>query len=220
MQILHLSDWHCGPTQARDRIVSEGLDNHQPDILAVTGDMLPNYYPEYGNPVEAQAQRPKWEKMIEVFREAWPKAEIVAVPGNHDFCDYWIPMQVWSLDKFETQSMTVKGLRISGFRGVPAYNGHWHGERDPRELEHAVAGLDPTADIILTHAPPYGILDRVWNPLHIGITPLAEWFRTHRDKRRLHLFGHVHENGGQIEEGHNTLHSNAATMANLLTWPD
>ncbi len=171
-------------------------------------------------PVEAGRQRPVWESMAALFRCAWPSIEgIVAVPGNHDFCDYAIPGLVESFDKYEPQTIQACGLKISGFRGIPWMGGYWDGEFGSRYFDMAVSGLEPAADIVLTHVPCDGILDQI-DPIpgSTGSVALAQWFIDNpSNKRRLHAFGHIHEHGGEILERHGVCYSNAAQHFNLIT---
>lgn len=53
-------------------------------------------------------------------------------------------------------------------------------------------------DILITHGPPFGILDRVERDcgLSAGDTDLRDALEK-RIKPQLHVFGHIHENGGQ-----------------------
>lgn len=50
-------------------------------------------------------------------------------------------------------------------------------------------------DILITHTPPYGILDKTKNDKLAGSKSLREAF--FRVKPKLHVFGHIHEQGGK-----------------------
>lgn len=66
-----------------------------------------------------------------------------------------------------------------------------------------------TTALMVTHEPPFGILDR-----KIGSEPLEAAVRDVGPK--LHLFGHVHAAGGRSETHGTTLYVNAATRAVLV----
>ncbi|HNC99840.1 MAG TPA: metallophosphoesterase, partial [Myxococcota bacterium] len=51
-------------------------------------------------------------------------------------------------------------------------------------------------DILVTHGPPKGILDRVQRGGEVGCEELREALR--RVRPRLHVFGHIHEAYGQL----------------------
>ncbi|KAJ4333344.1 hypothetical protein N0V95_009454, partial [Ascochyta clinopodiicola] len=49
-------------------------------------------------------------------------------------------------------------------------------------------------DVVMTHGPPMGILDTVYNGEHVGCENLIRAMR--RCKPRMHCFGHIHEGWG------------------------
>jgi hypothetical protein len=55
----------------------------------------------------------------------------------------------------------------------------------------------PKTDILLTHSPPFGVLDRTYSNQHVGCEVLSQRLQHLRPK--IHLFGHIHEaHGAQI----------------------
>lgn len=52
----------------------------------------------------------------------------------------------------------------------------------------------PEVDIMLTHGPPYGILDTTWQDEEVGCEHLRR--AVQRCRPRLHCFGHIHEGWG------------------------
>lgn len=52
----------------------------------------------------------------------------------------------------------------------------------------------PKTDILLTHGPPQGVLDRTLTQMNVGCELLAERLQDLRPK--IHLFGHIHEAHG------------------------
>jgi len=52
-------------------------------------------------------------------------------------------------------------------------------------------------DILITHSPPYGILDKTIDGENVGSKTLLHSLES--IKPRLHIFGHIHEAYGQIE---------------------
>ena len=63
-------------------------------------------------------------------------------------------------------------------------------------------------DVLITHAPPYGILDQDGS-IHYGSYELLS--RVTAVRPRIHLFGHIHKANG-LEERGETVFSNAAMM--------
>ncbi|MBW6461826.1 MAG: metallophosphoesterase family protein [DPANN group archaeon] len=54
--------------------------------------------------------------------------------------------------------------------------------------------IDPKKLIFVTHYPPYGILDRLWNGRSVGYPEFLDFIRL--KKPTLHVFGHIHEDTG------------------------
>ena len=74
--------------------------------------------------------------------------------------------------------------------------------------EQLYAAIPEDTDVLVTHTPPYGILDRDGSILY-GSRVLLERVRTIRP--HLHLFGHIHKSCGTLSDGI-TIFSNAAIM--------
>lgn len=79
------------------------------------------------------------------------------------------------------------------------------------ELAEKWALIPDDTDILITHSPPYLILDECRNG-HVGSKSLRIMLNKIRPK--VHVFGHIHENGGQQlllkHEGPNTICVNAS----------
>ena len=64
-------------------------------------------------------------------------------------------------------------------------------------------------DVLVTHGPPHGFGDRTTETSRAGCADLR--LRVAEVQPRLHLFGHIHQDGGMWREG-------ATTFANVTTW--
>jgi hypothetical protein len=58
------------------------------------------------------------------------------------------------------------------------------------------AKIPPDVDVLITHGPPHGILDKTTQGHNIGCEELRKLFDTQSIKPRLHIFGHNHEDYG------------------------
>ena len=145
---------------------------------------------------------------------------MLSVPGNHDYASL-----VDALKKEGAQAVDltrgyadVGGLRFSGIREITYLEGEWAGEtrkEDFREVVERLMAEEP--DVILTHNPPYGILDlEKKTQLKRGIEALTSYltFRPHNVKAV--LFGHLHDQGGRQIKEMDILFSNAATTVQMV----
>ena len=95
--------------------------------------------------------------------------------------------------------------------GVWAFNYHRNTDRfNPSADVTRVKALNPVpswpeVDIMLTHGPPYGILDTTWADEEAGCQHLRQ--AVQRCRPRLHCFGHIHEGWGAERTNWSTGHS-------------
>jgi Icc-related predicted phosphoesterase len=62
-------------------------------------------------------------------------------------------------------------------------------------------------DVLITHTPPYGILDRLISGKHAECADLVHALA--RVKPKVHVFGHIHEAYGRVEQD-GTIYVNAS----------
>lgn len=62
-------------------------------------------------------------------------------------------------------------------------------------LEAKWAQISDDVDVLVTHGPPKGILDGLFDGTHVGCEHLLEAVQS-RVKPRVHIFGHIHEGYG------------------------
>ena len=240
IKIVHISDWHG---KFEDSAWAKPTLPWA-SIYIVTGDMLKNYiqydyrYCKINNipwvdPVrETHKQAEAVRKMK--FRKYLgnPDAEVVVVRGNHDFVHLKNVFKGGPTHEIgsPSQILDVCGLRVGGLRGICALDGNWSDEMDDIELEVQVSKLSSELDILVTHAPPHGVLDRVGDfgkGLSVGIKALTSYHNKQAYESgplRLHCFGHIHESFGHLHTGGRTsaplMYSNAATGFHEYIWKD
>ncbi len=116
----------------------------------------------------------------------------IFVPGNHDLC--LLDAKVDGLDS-NCFLLSSAGVEIDGLKiyGVPMFVAHM----TTNEYEENILSIPADTDILITHQPPYGILDYAKGNNYGSLT-LLEKVKEIRPK--YHLFGHVHGGYGQIEK--------------------
>lgn len=132
----------------------------------------------------------------------------IFICGNHDEPLYGADIE--GLDS-NVHYLCNSGIEIEGlkFYGVPMFFIDCYTGRQKNNY-----GLIwPDTDVLITHAPAYGILD-LDDGIHLGSHDLQEKLSTLNLKA--HLFGHVHAQHGMenrsINNGNNTIFSNGAIM--------
>lgn len=131
---------------------------------------------------------------------AQPHRHRVVIAGNHDFAfereaeaRHWITGATYLQD----EGMTIEGLRIWGSPWQPRFF-DWAFNLDRGQpLREVWSRIPDDVDVLLTHGPPHGILDRTFRGEDVGCEELLA--AVQRVRPRLHVFGHIHEAYGRLE---------------------
>jgi Icc-related predicted phosphoesterase len=139
----------------------------------------------------------------------------ILIAGNHDrlietgefHVKAWLNDNTQYLDDSGTEIESVTKCNRLKVWGSPW--SLWFDGINPRcksftckesELEKIYAKIPDDVDILITHQPPFGILDGLdgvdGSDFHVGSHSLLAELEN-RIKPKLHVFGHIHEKGGQ-----------------------
>ena len=193
-------------------------DFTEADLLIVAGDYCPNFH----GVDEAQLQL-QWiqERWLPLLKEA-PYTHKIVIAGNHD----WVHEKLPAFKEYEQSGITylqdsgvkVDGLNIYGTPWQPWFY-DWAFNFPPDDdgsIAQKVWELIPNdTDILITHGPPYRVLDRCADGRLVGCPYLANRVKTIKPK--LHVFGHIHESYGSVKID-DTIYVNAA-LCNLAYKP-
>ena len=140
-----------------------------------------------------------------------PHKRKIAVPGNHDHEDLPCTQGLFNreaevLGKEPAYMLgflggiTIDGVSFDGGPWMPmsGYDPVYAFERDDKMREERWSTLGP-CDVLVTHCPPFGILDKTRREKQLGCSILRELV-FEKIKPKYHLFGHVHESRGQVTE--------------------
>lgn len=124
------------------------------------------------------------------------KSKVYVIPGNCDPRD--LPQKIDGVaTDMHGKSINLNGYRLVGLGGsnITIFNTTFELNED--ELYN---GLDPISSegmILMTHAPSYGILDRIPSGLNVGSPAIRRIIDKYHPI--LALSGHIHEDIGVVE---------------------
>jgi hypothetical protein len=208
------------------------LDVPECDLFIIAGDSCPV---RGSHAVDVQAY---WfVKHFIPWLKGVPAKHKVFIGGNHDFLmeDAGFPALLRTIDLPDNIhylqdsgiQRTLDGPYIYGMPWVPNLptwafpaqiedSQEWdyltnHQGRMPTNLGDKIAAIPTGADIVISHGPPEGILDKVLfsSHPHVGAQAMPE--RMQKVNPALYICGHIHESYG-VKQAGDTLYANVAQM--------
>jgi predicted phosphohydrolase len=143
-----------------------------------------------------------------------PHPHKLVVAGNHDWCfarDRQAALDVLGpgVVYLEDSGTIIEGVRFWGSPWQPAFN-NWAFNLPRGEALAAKWALIPEGtDVLVTHGPPHGIGDWSGEPVRQGCRDLLA--AVQRVRPLLHLFGHIHQDGGAWQV-------DGISFANVTAW--
>ena len=172
-------------------LMHEGLRLPEGDLLIHCGDMF-----------DLRDRDPSQLGRLDAWFGEQPFDRIVCTGGNHDRILEQARTRraqpFRNAHYLEDETLHYRGLTLYGAPWLPGLPGHaFH--KDRAGLAEAWARIPAGIDILVTHSPPQGILDRSSRGMSFGCPELARELR--RIAPRVHCFGHVHASAGQARLG-------------------
>jgi Icc-related predicted phosphoesterase len=128
--------------------------------------------------------------------------KVIAIAGNHDFLFEREPELArsifQSISYLEDSGEEWEGIRFHGTPWQPWFHDWAFNLRTEDELRRKFAMIPEKTDVLISHGPPRGILDRTIEGLSVGSTSLLD--RILQVKPKLVIFGHIHEGYGMLEQ--------------------
>ena len=115
--------------------------------------------------------------------------------------------------------ITVDGISIYGTPYQPYFYGWAFNVSDSEKLTNIYKNIPEGVDILITHCPPYDILDKSHLPREkngktgeepLGSTELLNVLTEMENPPKYHCFGHIHGDGGKVEKKGETTYINAS----------
>jgi Icc-related predicted phosphoesterase len=193
VRIVAIADTHLFTS---DLVVPDG------DVLVHAGDMC------RAGTLEELTDAAAWLASL-------PHRHKVVVAGNHDCALEDEPAAARAIlapfTYLEDSEVTIEGVRFYGSPWQPEFN-DWAFNLPRGEALAAIWRRIPhRVDVLVTHGPPEGIGDYLGEglPERSGCADLRR--RVTEAAPRLHMFGHIHQDGGVWQHGE-------TTFANITTW--
>ncbi len=187
MKILFISDTH-GQHRKLQKLP-------QADILIHGGDVS-----KHGEDHEVE-DFIKWFSKLD-FRYK------IFIAGNHDF--YFEDETVNRIQRMLTENsyylcntgISIEGINFWGSPITPTYF-NWAFNKDRgKEINKYWNKIPKNTDVLITHGPPFGILDLTKPGLKVGCENLLK--KVKLIKPKYHLFGHIHEAYGIYKNTYTT----------------
>ena len=136
-----------------------------------------------------------------------PHAHKVLIAGNHDFylerqhelgqlSDYTEIINFPGCHYLLNRGVTIEGVNFYGSPFTPWYGDWAFMYKDSLEASVIWKEIKKGTDVLITHGPPHGILDKTAKGDHAGCEVLRA--ASQRIKPEVHVFGHIHEGYGGV----------------------
>eukprot|EP01083_Nonionella_stella_P040794 110591_1 len=214
--IVHISDTHLAHNPFKAWFIPKG------DILIHSGDFLsesPGTLPIDKSDGEIPKELTAFNKWLSTL----PHKYKVVIAGNHEFSldglgREYIQKILSNCIYLEDSFVELYGIKIYGSPWTRHIYGTTYAFGDEEESLYKKWNMIPNdTDIVVTHQPPWGVLDRAWqqefknedkcdicNEIHEmydhwGSKSLLSEIEK-RVKPSVHLFGHVHDENGVVDD--------------------
>ena len=147
--------------------------------------------------------------------EKQPYTHKIFIAGNHDwfFEEYGmtyinkiIPKNIHYLND---SGVEIEGFKIWGSPVQPTFLNWAFNRQRGKEISKHWKLIPADTDILITHGPPFGILDRTISNHNAGCEILLK--KVQQIQPKLHVFGHIHEGYGVVQQG-KTIFANASSI--------
>lgn len=195
MRLVCISDTH---RQHRKLVLPEG------DVLIHAGDI--GVEDHIRHLIDFNA----WLKTL-------PFKHKIVIPGNHDLIVEESPLTARAMMRDEgihfliDDEVVIDGVKFYGSPWQPWFHDWaWNAERG-EPLKRIWAKIPDDTDVLITHGPPFGVLDEViYGNKSVGCEELRK--RVLEVQPKVHVFGHIHEGYGYFSEG-KTQYVNASILS-------
>ena len=132
----------------------------------------------------------------------------IFVAGNHDWGFQMRPagsraiLKDFGITYLQDSGVTIDGIKFWGAPWQPWFNSWAFNLPRGEALREKWDLIPPGTDVLITHGPPFGVMDWVDRGEHVGCEELRD--AVLRVEPRLHVFGHIHNGYGRSRLGRTT----------------
>ena len=187
MKIYHWSDLH-----GKKPIIPEIFDGNADDLFIFTGDIAPTFVEsmkpcvKYNGQITPSSWNSYWN-----FRDIDPRMEaelqgnwiesvfkphlsenkisleqVVFLAGNHEFVN---PEKHFKYAASQApKTLEIGGVKLGLCPGSGLFTGEWSDEISDEDFGKRLHKLDADIEILLTHQPPYRMLDKTYSGERVG----------------------------------------------------
>ena len=183
MKIVFISDTHSAHRE---------LELPKGDVLVFAGDMCVSHTGASDEELVKQVRDfDSWLGELDYERK-------ICIAGNHD--KVFEKSLVTTLSNgiyLEDEYYEYKGVKFYGSPWTPHFYGAFN--TDEESLEERYNDIEDV-DVLITHGPPFGVLDSPYKGDHSGSHALR--IAVDRIKPKVHVFGHIHgDYGNEVHSG-------------------
>lgn len=191
-----ISDTHC----QHDKI----LDTRGIDVLVHCGDIsIHGAWHQINNFIQ-------WFNSVDVKYK-------IFIAGNHDFvlekpnANEIVRSRIENgVHYLNDSGVEIEGIKFWGSPVQPWFFDWAFNRRRGEEIKKHWDLIPSTTDVLITHGPPYGILDKTVRGERAGCADLLDAV-VNKIKPKIHAFGHIHEAAGLFST-HDTTFINASVL--------
>jgi len=197
MKIISISDTHG---------LHRRVEIEETDLLIFAGDCMTSGHDD--------------KELISFLQwfDRQPAKYKVMIAGNHDrFIENFskvfkkLLLDYPSIIYLEDSWVEIEGYKIYGTPHSKIFH-NWAFNKSSEDLYHLYGKIPVDTDILISHAPQYGVLDELVDRQKVGEYHLSSQMKC-LGNLKLHVFGHIHNGFGMVKpDGFNYISINASQV--------
>jgi len=163
------------------------------ELVVPPGDLL-----IHAGDISVLSKRPWMYRHFDIWLGELPHRHKIVIPGNNDYLleDPKERKVITNAMLLVDSGVEIEGIKMWGSPVTPLYGGAF-GKSRPEDRKKHWAQIPEDTDILITHTPPFAILDHGGSSeRREGCPQLLE--AVFQAMPRLHVFGHIHAGYGTL----------------------